>query len=112
MDSGLLKGTLKTLVMNILEDAGPIHGYGIRQEIEKRTDRKVLITEGALYPLLKKLEEKGLVETKNESSGKRVRKLYSLNQLGSQELETQNIELLDFAGTLIQFIHTKPSMSV
>ncbi len=110
IDSGILKGTLKILVMNVIDDKENIHGYGIRKEVEKRTEGKVLITEGALYPLLHKLDSQGLISSQNEQNGERERKMYSLTSQGQLQLEDLNLQLLEFSGTVIKFLNSKPSL--
>ncbi len=99
------------MVLNVIEDHGPIHGYEIKAEIERRTDNNFNITEGALYPTLKKLMQEELIEQSQESSsGGRIKKLYRLTERGSEELDRLNIESLEFAALLIRFVESKPSL--
>lgn len=42
--------------------AQPMHGYGVRQEVEERTGGKLLLAAGTLYETLQRLERDGLVE--------------------------------------------------
>ena len=46
------------------------------------SEGQLILTEGALYPTLHKLESEGFVVTEKESIGKRVRKYYSLTPSG------------------------------
>lgn len=41
---------------------GPVHGYGVRQEVEERTDGTILLAAGTLYETLQRLLRDGLVE--------------------------------------------------
>jgi DNA-binding PadR family transcriptional regulator len=41
---------------------GPVHGYGIRREVEERTGGTILISAGTLYETLQRLEDRGLIE--------------------------------------------------
>jgi PadR family transcriptional regulator len=111
MSPELIKGTLKPLILNAIEDHGSLHGYAMRQIIEERTEGKIRITEGALYPQLHRLEAAGLISSETKTSGKRKRKTYVLTEKGKEGLTEMNIELLDFAGTLIKFLNSKPSLS-
>jgi PadR family transcriptional regulator PadR len=43
------------------------------------------ITEGALYPLLHKLESDGILETEIEYIGNRIRKYYTLTKVGKKQ---------------------------
>ena len=110
MSPELIKGTLKPLILNAIEDHGSLHGYGLRQIIEERTEGKVKITEGALYPQLHRMEAAGLIISETKTFGKRKRKSYTLTEKGKEDLSEMNIDLLDFAGTLIRFIDSKPSL--
>ena len=40
----------------------PAHGYGVRQEVEKRTLGRIVLAAGTLYETLQRLERDGLVE--------------------------------------------------
>lgn len=40
---------------------GPQHGYGIKLDIEKRTDGSVVPGSGTLYQVLQRLERTGLI---------------------------------------------------
>jgi DNA-binding PadR family transcriptional regulator len=42
--------------------AAPIHGYGIRREVEERTDGRIVLAAGTLYETLQRLESRGLIE--------------------------------------------------
>ena len=72
--SELIKGTLKTIVLNLLKENRKMYGYEITQKVKELTDGKIQITEGALYPTLHSLEQNGELETEKEYIGKRVRK--------------------------------------
>jgi PadR family transcriptional regulator PadR len=64
----LLKGNTPTLVLAVLND-GPLHGYGIAREIERRSDNALRFKEGTLYPALHALEREGLVESEWQREG-------------------------------------------
>src|SRR2546421_9161865 len=83
----LLKGNTPTLVLAVLRD-GPLHGYGIAREIERRSESALQCKEGTLYPALHALERDGLVrgEWRREEGG-RERKVYSLTPPGAVALE-------------------------
>ena len=40
----------------------PAHGYGVRQEVEERTEGRIVLAAGTLYETLQRLERDGLVE--------------------------------------------------
>lgn len=80
----LLKGTLRTIVLKLLEENGRMYGYDITKHVEERTSGKILINYGALYPVLHKLLSEGHIYSEEESIGKRVRIYYSLTDQGKQ----------------------------
>ena len=59
----LLKGTLATIILRLLESRGKMYGYEISQLVKEMSGDKILIKEGSLYPALHKLEADGLVLT-------------------------------------------------
>jgi DNA-binding PadR family transcriptional regulator len=84
-----LRGTLKTIVLNLLADpsaGGPrrMYGYEITQAVHDRTRGDITLSFGALYPVLHKLEQDGLLLTDMEEVDGRMRKYYSLTPQGNQ----------------------------
>jgi PadR family transcriptional regulator, regulatory protein PadR len=62
----LLKGTAKTLVLQLLSE-NEMHGYELLSQLKEKSKNLIEITEGTLYPLLHSLEEDGL-----KPAGKKV----------------------------------------
>jgi DNA-binding PadR family transcriptional regulator len=62
-----------------------MYGYEITRKIKWQTAGQVAITEGALYPLLHKLEADGLLEVASEIYNNRTRKYYQLTPKGKTE---------------------------
>jgi len=106
--SELLKGTLKTIVLKLLADNKKMYGYEITQKVKELTMEKIQITEGALYPTLHALEAEGLVTTKTEFIGKRVRKYYSLSRAGKVRSKEKLAELSNFLQTMTSLLDIKP----
>ena len=44
VSNDLLKGTLKTIVLSLLEEKGRMYGYEITQEVERLTKGKIQLT--------------------------------------------------------------------
>ena len=80
----LLKGTLKTIILNLLEERGRMYGYEITQYVRERSGGEIELTEGALYPSLHKLEAEGWVVTEQVRIGNRTRKYYRLTPEGNK----------------------------
>lgn len=98
--SELIKGTLKTIIMNLLKNQGKMYGYEITQKVKELTEGKIQITEGALYPTLHALEKKGELEIEKVFIGKRVRKYYFLSKSGEALVEEKITEFADFMKTM------------
>lgn len=98
--SELIKGTLKTIVLNLLKDNDKMYGYEITQKVKELTSDKIQITEGALYPTLHALEKHGDVITEKVYIGKRVRKYYRLTDQGKKTVQERVNELADFMKTM------------
>ena len=109
--SPLLKGTLQTIILKLLEDNEQMYGYEITQKVKELTAGEMKLTEGALYPALHKLEADGLLETYNEIVDNRVRKYYRLTEQGGQQVATKLQEAQDFIQQLQSLLNLKPHTS-
>ncbi len=98
--SELLKGTLQTIVLKVLKDHGKMYGYEITQRVKELSLETILLTEGALYPALHKLEAEGLLKTETVMLGKRVRKYYTLTADGKSQVKERVGEFVDFIRTM------------
>lgn len=63
--------------------AGPTHGYGMMQEIEKMSSGRVRIGAGTLYTALSTLVNKGLIEMVPDGADAR-RKTYAITPEGKR----------------------------
>src|SRR5678815_1141682 len=82
----LLPGTLDLLILKTVS-LGPLHGYGVLLRIEQISGGALLVEQGALYPALYRLEEKGLLATEwGTSENNRRAKYYTLTRTGEKRL--------------------------
>ena len=102
--SELIKGTLKTIVLSLLAKHGRMYGYEITQHVKEQTEGKIQLTEGALYPLLHRLEAEGLLLTEKENIGKRVRKYYTLTKDGTDQAVSLVDEFRAFSKTMTNLL--------
>jgi PadR family transcriptional regulator, regulatory protein PadR len=107
----LIKGTLTTILLKLLDENGKMYGYEITQKVKELSDNKILIKEGSLYPALHKLLIDGLVEVETVNVGKRIRKYYSITKQGKERKIVLYNELREFIKTIqhIVFPHQKVS---
>ncbi len=106
----LLKGTLKTIILQLLTEKGRMYGYEITQTVKSMTEGQIQLTEGALYPTLHKLEAEGLVVTQKEQIGKRVRKYYTLTPSGNKAAVNKVAEFEEFVRLIGLLLHPKKSL--
>lgn len=77
------------LVLALLEDHER-HGYEIARLIEQRSDSALQFHAASLYPLLYRLEKRGLVQGKwvEKGGGERRRRYYRITAGGRRELSS------------------------
>jgi PadR family transcriptional regulator PadR len=109
VNNELFKGTLQTIILNLLSENERMYGYEITQKVKSITKGELLLKEGALYPALHKLEAEGLLETTTEVVENRVRKYYSLSQNGEKEVINKLQEAKDFITQLQLLLNLKAS---
>ena len=84
--AGTKRGTAELAILSVLE-GGSLHGYEIARRIERQTRGKLRFTLASLYPLLYRMENKGLVRGAWEVSGNgRRRRCYRLTAAGKKKL--------------------------
>jgi len=107
----LFKGTLQTIILNLLSENERMYGYEITQKVKSITQGELLLKEGALYPALHKLEAEGLLETTTEVVDNRVRKYYYLSKDGEKEVVNKLQEARNFITQLQLLLNLKTSYS-
>ena len=96
----LTKGTLLPIILKLISENDKMYGYEITQKVKEMTKGKIDISEGAMYPILHKLEADGILETEKVYIGKRVRKYYRITASGKLAIIEITAELNDFINTL------------
>jgi transcriptional regulator len=85
----VLKGTLDVLILKTLS-WGPAHGYAVSRWIREVTDQALHIEEGALYPALHRLEQRGWVSAEwGLSDNNRRARYYRLTPQGRAQLRRE-----------------------
>jgi PadR family transcriptional regulator, regulatory protein PadR len=93
-----LKGHLDALILAVIA-SGPIHGYGVIQELGARSGGELALPEGTVYPALHRLERGGLLSSTWSDAG-RKRRVYSLTRSGERELGVRRARWREFSGTV------------
>lgn len=93
-DYAMAREQLKTLTEQmyyiLLTLTGHQHGYGIMQEVERRTGGRVRIGAGTLYSLLSRFEEEDIIVQVSEENR---RKIYTLTDKGLNILKNEHKRL-------------------
>lgn len=89
LNKDLMASSLAPIVLMILRGRES-YGYEIIQELREKSSGQLIVAEGTLYPILKKMESKNWIEStwKTADTG-RERKYYKLTSEGKKELEEQ-----------------------
>jgi DNA-binding PadR family transcriptional regulator len=87
MPKELVAASAEPLVLSLLAN-GESYGYAIIQEIKARSENQLQWTDGMLYPVLHRMERKGLIKSRwAKIENGRKRKYYALKQDGKRALE-------------------------
>jgi len=100
--SQIKKGTLSFIILNILKE-NEYYGYELIEKIRKHTE--IEIAEGTLYPLMNRLKNENLVNSKwIEQETGIPRKYYSLTEIGLKTLNQMNEYWEKLAESIIKLI--------
>lgn len=109
--NGMLKGSLQTIILKLLQENDKMYGYEITQKVKEITNGEILLTEGSMYPSLHKMEAEGILSTSTELVDNRMRKYYALTKEGQKEVETKMQEARSFIGNLELLLNLNPKTS-
>jgi transcriptional regulator len=94
------KGSAELLVLALIEDRAR-HGYEIGKLIEVRSGGVLKFHIASLYPMLYKLERRGLIHGRwVEKTGQRRKRFYRLTPEGRRVLESQRNRWQEFMSAL------------
>jgi transcriptional regulator len=96
LERELKKGSTEILTLTLLDER-PRHGYEIRKLIEKRSGGVLRLHVASLYPLLYRLETRGLIHgVWVEKPGQRRRRFYRITPAGRKALSAQQAVWREF----------------
>ena len=105
----LMKGNASLLILSVLANE-PMHGYRIAKRINEISKGYFELGEGALYPHLHHLEQRGFVEGYWENSPVgRKRKCYQVTDEGLSELGYRKREWKEFQSEVNRILGLSPS---
>ncbi|WP_407401901.1 PadR family transcriptional regulator [Chryseobacterium sp.] len=94
--NSLYKGTLQNIILKLLSKEVKMYGYQMTRRAKELTEGELEMTEGALYPLLHKLEADGLIFSETQEVNGRSRKYYLLTEKGKKQQATQEVEMKSY----------------
>lgn len=110
-NKGMLKGSLQIIILKLLKERGRMYGYEITQLVKELTRGEIVLTEGALYPALHKMEKDGLLLTEVELVENRARKYYALSKKGMAEVKVKLEETKSFLDNLSLLLKLNPKLA-
>ena len=104
-----IQGTVDMLVLKTLS-RGALHGWGISLHIRESSDDALRLNQGALYPALHRLEDRGLVaaEWGTTENGRRAR-YYKLTAAGKKTLAAETESWIAFVRAVSRVMQLAPA---
>ncbi len=103
----LLRGVVEPLLLFIIGELLPIHGYEIARELERRSEGYFDLTASTLYSALRRLERRGLVSSSWHYIAKQKRRCYQLTEKGYQILAEELSQWEQFLGATDKVIDSQ-----
>ena len=94
--NALYKGTLQNIILKLLASEVKMYGDQLTQLAKELTKGELEMTEGALYPLLHKLENEGVIYSEMQQVNGRDRKYYLLTEKGKKQQALQEEEMKSY----------------
>ena len=100
----LLPGTLDMLILKTLT-VQAMHGYGIAQELQRRSADVIRVEEGSLYPALQRMRQKGWIaaEWRQTPNNQRAR-YYTITRAGRKQLGEQEAGFAELIAAIQQVL--------
>ncbi|HET7291945.1 MAG TPA: PadR family transcriptional regulator [Vicinamibacteria bacterium] len=109
LDRELKKGSAELLLLSLVEDR-PRHGYELGKLIEQRSRGVVQFHVASLYPLLYRLERRGLIQGRwVERAGQRRRRFYRITPAGRKVLQAQRSGWREFVAAIDRVLGVRPA---
>ncbi len=105
--SDLVQGTLDMLILKILA-LKPLNGWAISQHLRQISSQVLGVSDGSLYPALRKLELRGWVRAQwTASENNRRAKVYWLTRQGRTQLQKETANWNRVAAAISSIVQLK-----
>jgi PadR family transcriptional regulator PadR len=82
----------------------PAYGNRLIEEIEQMTQGVISVNPNTMYPLLRELESRGLIEGRWEHPDRRTRRFYAITTAGRKEYRHLREELKPFLDSVVRSV--------
>lgn len=104
----VLPGTLDLLILKAVS-LGSLHGYGVLLRIQQISGGAFVLEQGALYPALYRLEERGMLSSEwGTSENNRRAKYYRLTRRGEKQLREETDDWNRLASAVATVLRAHP----
>ena len=93
------RDVLPLLVLHYISE-GPCYGNQLMERIASLTEGVLQVNPNTMYPLLRELEGRGLIEGSWEHPDRRSRRYYAITHAGEEEYASLLDDVLPFLGAL------------
>jgi PadR family transcriptional regulator, regulatory protein PadR len=93
------KTVFPALLLHLVEQQ-PDHGYGLMQRIQRLCGDLVAVNTNKIYPLLRRLEERGFLTGSWEHPSKRSRRVYAITAQGEERLKRIKALMLPYLDSI------------
>lgn len=100
---GFARDVHKLLLLSTLRGEAK-HGYQIALDVETESNGLFRLRHGTLYPILHRLEDKGLIRGSWSRGGGRRKKIYSLTKTGERHLSGETSRVQEIVSRLMQML--------
>ena len=107
----VIKGTLDMIVLEVLQQRS-MHGWGITELIEHRSNQLLSVNQGSLYPTLYRLVARGWISSEWKiSDNNRQARFYTITRAGRAHLRAEATVWFRYAGAVTQVLRSSPALS-
>lgn len=105
----VLRGPIKSktvfpaLILHLVKKQ-PDHGYGLMQRIDALCGGLIAVNTNKIYPLLRRLEERGFLSAKWDHPTKRARRVYHITDAGEERLHRIKGAMLPYLDAIVEAV--------
>ena len=107
MKGQALKGHLDLLLLAVVADESR-HGYGVIEELRRRSGNTFDLPEGTVYPALHRLQDAGLLASDWTEVNGRRRRTYRITRKGRGALDAERTAWRQFADAVGMVLGGRP----